>query len=387
MNTHITLGLLFALYFAPSFAATPPFGGDRLKGINVTLATNPTAADYARIRDWGANSIRLVVHVNPGAKRDDNLLATKTSLEVRPAGVARLKESVDLAVANDLKVVIDMHSWPCRAKGEFWESLACWESYRVVWREIARTFKNESGVVGYDLMNEPDLVHHALSDGEFGALQERRWSFPEKWRGTTRDYFKLMRLVAADISEIDQTKTLIVNGVGAWGKPYNFQWMEPIQSASPVCYAFHMYVPNRFTDQGKQRKGKQVAVGIRYPFVWFGREQIYASMDDVVRFQRKYDACIYVGEYGVMRETEGLGGDRWLADVHAFFDDHGWHSAYWSYSIPLRSPLFRRGLGGDLVVGEGERLRALTRYWRNESGKVKDSIKAPGVGGRQDERA
>lgn len=366
----VARALLVAVSMAiavPSLGAPAAFEGKELRGINVTLAANPSRRDFDEIRGWGANSIRLVIHADPDAKRNDDLLMGASGSEVNPSGLEKLRATALNAVSSGLKVVVDMHSWPCRENGELWRNESCWNTFRHLWAEIAKTFKDTPGVVGYDLMNEPDLVKSSVSAAEFLLVTKGHWAFPNNWRGTDRDYFRLMTLVARDIAAIDRSKTIIVGGVGAWGKPSNFRWMEPIGSVpNPVCYSFHMYIPNRFTDQGKQRKGKGLEVGVGYPLRSFDRADLYRAMSDVVKFQQQTGACIYVGEFGVTKFTEGLGGDRWLQDVVDFFSTHGWHSAYWSYSVPVRSLEFFRNGEGELVDGEGERMAVMRQYWASK---------------------
>jgi hypothetical protein len=253
-----------------------------------------------------------------------------------------------------------MHSWPCKKNKEFWISTTCQQRYINSWVNLASLTSIHKSVIGFDLMNEPDLLKKLLSKMDFNWIQyQGDWAYPTEWKGGVKDYFKLMTDVSNAIYEIAPTKTVYIEGVGVWGKPYNFRWMEPIKAKQNVCYSFHMYYPNAFTDQGKVRRGGGRVI---YPSITMNKKKIEEYMSDVLDFQKKYNTCIFVGEFGLTASAEGNGAKEWMDDVIGLFEKYNWSWAYWSYSIRIRNPYVCK-VNGEYIYCESERLQVLNKYW------------------------
>ena len=167
-----------------------------LHGINVVEKSkaqgyvgNLTAADFAAVRSWGMNCVRLGIFwdgLEPEPGRIDE------------AYLERIARLVSWARAEDLFVLLDMHqdlfsvkfsdgapAWATLDDGKphtpgtvwsdayyiseavqaaldhFWENrpaadgVGLQDHYARVWRRVAERFKEEPAVLGFDLMNEP----------------------------------------------------------------------------------------------------------------------------------------------------------------------------------------------------------------------------------------
>jgi aryl-phospho-beta-D-glucosidase BglC (GH1 family) len=369
----LVLFTLFVLAWFPSsvlaVTATPPpcnetFSFSGYRGINLSLHTNPTLQDFEKIASWGANLVRLVIHADPTKPQYRNFYNTDLST-IKDGAFTKLDQIIGFAAKTHIKVVIDLHTAPGSDDGSLWTNYRYWDAFERLWAFIAERYKDNPTIVGFDLLNEPTLATVKSSAVVRLAMQQGHWTFPADWRETPRDYFALMTRVARTINRISPTKAIIIEGVGLWGNPVNFTWMEPIDACN-VVYSFHMYVPHKFTHAGSGNISRDVSYDRPRQ-----RPSILASIEPVVRFARKYQVPVFVGEFGLNYFNEGRGASAWLDDVVGIFESNGWSWSYWTYSIDFRNPEFLM-TGTSLVRNQStERLTTLKKYW------LKNKIQKP----------
>ena len=112
------------------------------------------------------------------------------------------------------------------SKPSLWESEANKQKTIALWKKIATRYKNEAGIAGYDILNEPN------------------WGFtdPANDRNGTKEPMnaplkKLLIDVTAAIREVDKNHIIIIEGNG-WGNNYN--GMLPTWDNNMVL-SFHKY--------------------------------------------------------------------------------------------------------------------------------------------------
>jgi endoglucanase len=68
-----------------------------------------------------------------------------------------------------------------------------------------------------------------------------------------------------------------------------------------------------------------------------GREYVFAELSEIVRFGKENNVPIYLGEFGADAESfkNGLGGERWVADVMDFCNENGISYSYHAYHEPM----------------------------------------------------
>lgn len=68
-----------------------------------------------------------------------------------------------------------------------------------------------------------------------------------------------------------------------------------------------------------------------------GRDYVFAELSDIVRFGKENNVPIYLGEFGADAESfkNGLGGERWVADVMDFCNENGISYSYHAYHEPM----------------------------------------------------
>ena len=170
-------------------------------------------ADIDYIASCGLNSVRIPLHYK---------------FFVDDAGFALLDPVIGWCRAAGLWVILDMHCAPGGQTGanidDSWgypwlfESAASQEQTIEVWTRIARHYRDESAVLGYDLLNEP--IPNVPAIEKYNAQLE-----------------PLYRRIGDAIRQVDTNHALILEGaqwannLGVFGKPFD-----------PNCiYEFHLY--------------------------------------------------------------------------------------------------------------------------------------------------
>src|SRR5476651_2724231 len=119
-----------------------------------------TEDDIRFIKSWGASVIRIPFNYRH-FEADDNPFTYKSE------GFALLDKVIGWARAHQLYVILDLHAvqgwqnrgWHCDNPGReatFWGQ-KCFEDRAVaLWEELAKHYRHEPIVAGYNVMNEPD---------------------------------------------------------------------------------------------------------------------------------------------------------------------------------------------------------------------------------------
>jgi hypothetical protein len=255
------------------------------------------------MRAWGAIVVRLQVH------------------PVGPTWAADVEAQVRAAGAAGLRVVVVMIQAP--VPGVNGETAALWDGPDLepnlirAWTDLARRLKPYGSIIwGYDLLNEP-LDRAQLP------------SPPRQWRPLA---IKVMTAIRA----IDPAVWIIYEpGPGALDA--GFDGLTPLPDQR-VIYSLHIYEPFPFTKQGfdaADAGDRTAAAVVHYP----GRIRLRlwnrARLEDVVApavaFQHRWHVPIYVGEFSVVRWAPEPDAARWLGDVIALCESHGWSWTYHAF--------------------------------------------------------
>ena len=234
-----------------------------------------TAADIHYLKSLGMNSIRVPFNYRLFTKED--YLGENNENH----GFELLDRLLTWCKKEQLYVVLDMHCAPGGQTGDniddgdgypfLFDSEADQELTASIWKRIAAHYKNETTILGYDLLNEP--IAHYFDKAHFNPKLE-----------------PLYKKITAAIRTVDKNHIIILGGA---------QWDSNFQPFGPpfddkLIYQFHKY----WTAPTKE------------------------VIQDYLDFRDKYQVPIYCGE-------TGENSDHWIDSFRTTLEQNavGWH--YW----------------------------------------------------------
>ena len=282
-------------------------GGNHLKGFMLPQR-DCTAEDVRTLGEWGTRLVRFQITRNWNTFNDNQDLEEYRAW-VRSRVGYLTQELLPRLNACGIKVVVDLHSLPGGKREDsdlnmFYQARYA-EAFVAVWREIAEACRSQSGIYGYDLVNEPCNRHPATGGYDWWALQNR---------------------AAKEIRKVD-AKTPIIAESNLWDSPGGYKTMRPLEVEN-VIYEVHLYEPLEYTHQGVLfKKG----AALTYPDAERGwnREYLKKTLEPVREFELKHRAKIYVGEFSAVSWAEGAA--RYLEDCVSIFKEYGWDWTYHSF--------------------------------------------------------
>ena len=186
-----------------------------------------TEADIARIAELGYNSVRPALNARRFMTEEEHPVFVDE-------GFALLDQLLAWCKKHNLYVILDMHGAPGGQTGqniddspndlpELFMDKAYQDRLLKLWLEMARRYKDEPTVAGYDLLNEP-------LPGRTGALERHRDQLEPLYK----------RLTTA-IREIDPKHMIILEG-GDWSNDWSV-FSQPFDDN--LVYQFHYYCWDR----------------------------------------------------------------------------------------------------------------------------------------------
>ena len=250
--------------------------------------------DFKMIKNSGFNCVRIPFNFR--------LIQDKE-------GFRYLEKAVELCKKYRLWAILDLHAAP-GSQNEDWHSdslgeALLWKEKRQqlqfirIWQFLARRFKNEAAIAGYDILNE-------------GVCRDKRI------------ILGLYRKVVEAIREIDNRHIIFLEG-NKWAQDIEFigyPWDENL------VYSIHFYMPLEFIF-GFVRN-------LRYPGKmnngYWSRAKLKRVLNKYYQLKKKWHIPIYVGEFGQNSCCAYCHKEfRWLHDVLGLFREFGFHWTYWSW--------------------------------------------------------
>lgn len=183
-----------------------------------------TEADIDFIASTGANTIR--VPFNYRLFTDEDYMGLTAAQD----GFERIDRLVEWCRGKGVYLILDMHDAPGGQTGDniddsygypwLMESEASQRLFVDIWRKIADHYKNETVILGYDLLNEPIAPY-------FDNMEELN----SKLAG-------VYRMATEAIREVDRNHIIILGGA-QWNG--NFQPLEGTLFDEGVMYSCHRY--------------------------------------------------------------------------------------------------------------------------------------------------
>ncbi|MEP6903809.1 MAG: glycoside hydrolase family 5 protein, partial [Actinomycetota bacterium] len=235
-----------------------------------------TREDIIFIKKAGFNSVRV-----PFSYR---LFVSETSPQrLEGVGYELLDRVVNWCKQEGLFVILDMHAAPGGQTGDniddgfgypfLFESVEDQQLTVKIWQKLAARYKNETIVLGYDLLNEP--IAHYFDKDYFNPKLE-----------------PLYRKIVSAIRETDKNHIIFLGGA-QWDSNFKV-FGAPFDKK--LAYTFHKY----WVDVNQQ------------------------AVQEYVDFSNKYKVPIWMGE-------SGENTDEWIATFKSLLDKNqiGW--CFWTY--------------------------------------------------------
>lgn len=236
-----------------------------------------THEDIKYLKSIGSNHIRLPFHYK--------MFTDDLYMGERNAGFKYFDRLIDWCRQEKMYVLLDMHAAPGGQTGDniddsygypfLFKSKSSQDLMTEIWVKIAKKYKNESVIIGYDIVNEP--IAHYFND-ELPYLNHQ--------------LFLLYKRIVTEIRQVDKKHIIFLNGSNWSG---NFDVFEEIIDHN-VVYEFHKY--------------------------WFEVNQ--GAIQQYLDFRDKHQVPIYIGETG-----ENM--DEWVNDFRVLLDKHQVSWAFWPY--------------------------------------------------------
>lgn len=261
-----------------------------------------TEKDAAYLQQKGFNALRLPINQNRLEDPNHPGVYDEQALR-RIDDVIRISKEHGIYVILDLHAVMGGQSRQIYADSissipEFWRYADFRKRATNLWVTLGRRYRNESGVAGYDLMNEPNTQGHT--------------ELLTEW----------LRETHKEIRQVDSVHLIWFSG-DDWGKGFDGLdeefWDDP-QSV----FEFHIY-PDFTFPLSKMTDYPQTVEGVRYDKAWL-REHLREKIDFGHRRH------VWLGEFGFsMDHGEIPLLQKMAADMKAIADEEGWSWTQWTY--------------------------------------------------------
>ncbi|RZL45397.1 MAG: glycoside hydrolase family 5 protein [Pedobacter sp.] len=236
-----------------------------------------TKADISYLKSTGMNSIRIPFHYK--------MFTTESYLGANNPnrGFELLDRVIKWCKEENLPVLLDMHCAPGGQSGDniddsdgypfLFENPASQKLTISIWKRIADHYKNETTVIGYDLLNEP--IAHYFDTAKLNPYLE-----------------PLYKAITAEVRKVDKNHLIFLGGA-QWNSNFKV-FNQPFDSK--LVYSFHKY--------------------------WTATTQ--DVIQDYLNFRDKYNVPIHVGETGENK-------DQWILEFRTLMEKHqiSWH--FWPY--------------------------------------------------------
>lgn len=274
-----------------------------------------TRKDIEFIASTGANTIRLPFHYKMFTDED------YMGLTAAQDGFARIDSVVNWCRDNHLYLILDMHDAPGGQTGDniddsygypwLFESEASQKLFCDIWRKIADYYKNETVILGYELINEP-IAPYFKNMNELNAKLE-----------------PLHKRAVQAIREVDKNHIILIGGA-QWNG--NFKPFKDSKYDSKLMYTCHRY----------------------------GGEPTKEAIQEIIHFRDSVNLPMYMGEIG--HNT-----DEWQAAFCKVMEENNIGYTFWPYKKLDGSSFMaiRRPEGWKQIVDFSEATRSTYKEIRD----------------------
>ncbi len=270
----------------------------RLRGMTYA---HSNASDLQDLRAIGANVIVYQLTIPASLVDSASVTEYRTLLA---NSLASLDPLVEICGAIGLKMVLVLSSPPGGAAStanpplhRVFAEKAFQDELTVTWQTIAARYKDNPGIFGFDLLNEPQQRSVAA------GLQS--------WKTLAPNLIKAIRT-------IDPTRFIFIQP--PYGNPDLLSSKTAVIKDPLVAYNIHTYFPSNFRTQGLNGR----PINVVYPKGRLNKARLLASVSKVIRFQAKNKVQIFIGEFAAPRWAPKDSAVKYLKDYINIFEGRRW---------------------------------------------------------------
>ena len=300
------LGVKIAKAQTPIFELNKKLGrginmGNMFEAPSETGWGNPFKDDYfSRIAKLGFNHVRIPIKWDI-TERTSQI----TPFTINATFLNRIKYVVDLALKENLYVVLNMHHHeaifanPDSQKAKFLSQ----------WNQISAFFKNYDERILFEVLNEPNTNLNA-----------------EKWNIFFTD-------ALTEIRKTNPSRAVLM-GTANWGGLAGVSSLK-IPKDNNIILSIHYYDPFNFTHQGAEWAGggnSKTWLGTKWENTNLERNEIINKFEYLKKFTKQNNLPIHIGEFGSYNKADLESRVKWSTFLTRWFELQGFSWAYWEFS-------------------------------------------------------
>jgi endoglucanase len=254
---------------------------------------------FKKIKDAGLNHVRLPIRWDTPARASQSAPFTLNS-----TFVSRIKSVVDLAIKEDLYVIINMH----HHESMFVNPVANTDKFLAQWTQITAIFKDYDQHVVFEVLNEP---HDAMNAAVWNPL-----------------FKKTLEI----IRKTNASRAVII-GPPNYNSIGGLSQLE-IPNDPFLILSIHYYDPFNFTHQGASWLGEEAKkwLGTKWENTLSERNEVIQSFEYVKTVSKTKNIPVNVGEFGAFEMADLESRIKWTNFLARWFDEQGFSWAYWEFS-------------------------------------------------------
>jgi endoglucanase len=249
---------------------------------------------FKMIKDAGFTSVRINLYPFSFMDKEYNL---------NPSWLETLDWVVEKGLKADLMVILDLHEFTAMAD----DPQAKKDMFLSFWKQVAPRYKDKSGNVVYEILNEPNqkLTVDMWNDFLVRAMEIIRLSNP--------------------------TRTLII-GPANWNGIESLNTLILPENDRNIIVTVHFYHPMRFTHQGAPwAKEYKDLSGVQWTGTAAEKEEVESKLKVAADWSVKNNRPIFLGEFGAYDKGDMDSRARYTAFVARTAERLNFCWAYWQF--------------------------------------------------------
>ena len=220
-----------------------------------------------------------------------------------PKWLETLDWAINKGLEADLMIILDLHEFTAMADNPDAKK----EMFLSFWKQVAPRYKDKSGKVIFEILNEPNQKLTV-----------------EMWNTFLAQAMKIIR-------ESNPDRTLII-GPGNWNGIESLNTLQLPENDRNIIVTVHFYHPMRFTHQGApwSRENKNLS-GIKWSGTPEEKEEVESKLKVAADWSLKNNRPIFLGEFGSYDKADMDSRARYTAFVARTAEKLGFSWAYWQF--------------------------------------------------------